>query len=329
MNTFISPLRLVFLVAILGLICSGSMGQEWTIVEASGEVNARRDNGFMSCRGKFYLLGGRGIHPVDIFDPSEGTWSQGAPPPVEMHHFQAVRMKDEIWVLGAFTGESPNEKPLEHIYIYDTASDQWRRGDPMPRERLRGSAGVAVYRERIYLLGGVTNMQKSKSCSWVDRYDPKKGKWKKLADAPRARGHFHAGICKGIIYAAGGNSPSGDMDDHSGNLIADVDMYEIESGKWASLPTELSLPTPRAACATVNILDHIVVIGGESPDQVNAHTRVEAYDTENGSWERWDSLEKGRGGTQAFMCVGAVFITAGSSNNQGELAPTSLEMFAF
>lgn len=329
MNVLRIQIRFVFLLACLGLFSLGSMGQEWTIVEAFGEPNARRDNGFMSCKGKFYLLGGRGQHPVDIFDPSEGTWSQGATPPVEMHHFQALRIEEEIWVLGAFTGESPNEKPLEHIYIYDTASDQWRRGDPMPEDRLRGSAGVAVYREEIYLIGGVTDMQKSETCLWLDRYDPKKGKWKKLADAPRERGHFHAGICNGIIYAAGGNSPSGDMEDHSENLIAEVDMYEIESGKWKSLPPGLMLPTPRVACATVNILDHIVVIGGESPDQKEAHTRVEAYDTENGSWERWDSLENGRWGTQAFMCVGAVYITAGSSDDKGTLAPTSLEMFAF
>ncbi len=329
MNVLSLSFRFILLLACLSCFCPDSLGQEWTLVEASGEPSARMDNGFMSCKGKFYLLGGRGLHPVDIFDPTEGSWSRGAIPPVEMHHFQAVRIEDEIWVMGAFTGEPPNEKPLEHIYIYDTVTDQWRQGASIPQDRLRGSAGVAVYRERIYLIGGVTDMQNSETCSWLDRYDPKKGKWKKLANAPRERGHFHAGICNGIIYAAGGNSPLPDMNDHSENLIYEVDMFEIESGKWKSLPPELKLPTPRVACATVNILDHIVVIGGESPDQSEALTRVEAYDTENGSWERWDSLENGRLGTQAFMCVGAVFITAGGSDNKGTLAPTSLEMFAF
>lgn len=304
-------------------------GQEWNIVEASGEVEARMDNGFMSCKGKFYLIGGRGEHPVDIFDPSAGTWTRGATPPVEMHHFQALRIGREIWVLGAFTGSYPDEKPLEHIYIYNTETDQWRQGDPLPPDRLRGSAGVAVYREQIYLIGGVSNLSNPETIAWVDRYDPKKGKWKKLSDAPRNRGHFHAGINNGKIYAIGGSSPSGSHYEGVGKLIPEVDVYHIESGKWESLTADLNLPTPRAASATVNILDHIVVIGGESPDQEDAHTSVEAYDTENDSWERWDSLDNGRWGTQAFMCVGAVYITAGACNSEGKLASMALEMFAF
>ncbi len=329
MSSVIKHIKSILVLGILALSGLTLIGQEWSIVEASGEVEARRDNGFMSCKGQFYLLGGRGEHPVDIFDPATGTWRQGAYPPVEMHHFQAVRIEDEIWVMGAFTGEYPDEKPLEHIYIYNTAGDQWRRGDPIPSDRLRGSAGVAVYRERIYLVGGVTDLHHPEITRMVDRYDPKTGRWKKLSDAPRNRGHFHAGICNGIIYAAGGSSPSGSPGDKSGKLISEVDVYDIESGKWKSLPSYQNLPTPRAACATVDIMDHIMVIGGESPEREEAFNSVEAYDTETGAWEQWDSLENGRWGTQAFMCVGAVFVTAGSSDSKGSLAPTSLEMFTF
>ena len=329
MKSVISQIWSVIIWATMLLSGLSLSGQEWNMVVASGEVDARRDNGFMSCKGKFYLIGGRGLHPVNIFDPSSGTWSKGATPPVEMHHFQAIRIEDEIWVIGAFTGDFPNEKPLEHIYIYNTENDQWRKGDPIPGDRQRGSAGVAVYREQIYLICGVTDLHNPEITSWVDRYDPRTGKWKKLGDAPRNRGHFHAGICNGKIYAAGGSSPSGSGLDNSGTLVAEVDVYDIASGKWTSLPEEQNLPTPRAACATVEIMDHIVVIGGESPDREEAFRQVEAFDTERGEWEQWDPLENGRWGTQAFMCVGAVYVTAGSSDRKGTLASTSLEMFTF
>ncbi|MCP4312349.1 MAG: hypothetical protein GY790_13885 [Bacteroidetes bacterium] len=304
-------------------------GQQWSIVEASGEVGARRDNGFMACKGKFYLLGGQGLLPVGIFDPSLGTWRQGAVPPVDMHHFQAIRIKEEIWIMGAFTGEYPNEKPLDHIYIYDTEADKWRMGDPIPSDRIRGSSGVAVYRENIYLIGGTTDLHDPDFTDWVDRYDPKTGKWKKLADAPRNRGHFHAGICNGKIYAAGGSNPSESSRGTTGEIIPEVDVYDIGSGRWSTLPEELNLPTPRASCATVTVMDHILVIGGESSRQEGSHRLVEAFDTERGVWEQWDSLEHGRSGTQAFMCVGAVFITAGYGNRAGNLASTKLEMFFF
>ena len=329
MRSIKTQIRWVFSGLLLALFGLTMFGQEWSIVEAYGEVEARTDNGFMACKGKFYLLGGRGEHPVDIFDPTTGIWKQGAYPPVEMHHFQAIRIEDEIWIMGAFTGVYPNDKPLEHIYIYNTVTDQWRRGDPIPPDRLRGSAGVAVYRERIYLVGGVSDLHNPEITSWVDRYDPKTGKWKKLADAPRNRGHFHAGISNGKIYAAGGSSPSTGTGDKSGKLISEIDVYDIESGKWESLPAEQNLPTPRAACSTVSIMDHIVVIGGESPGREEAYKLVEAYDTDRGEWEQWDSLENGRWGTQAFMCVGALFVTAGSRDSTGNLASTSLEMFSY
>jgi len=302
--------------------------QQWKIVETNGTVQARMDNGFMSCKGKFYLLGGHGIKPVNILDPSTGEWSQGMAPPVEMHHFQAIRIEDEIWVIGAFTGEYLNERPLEHMYIYNTAGDSWRKGAKIPADRLRGSAGVAVYRENIYMIGGTRDLHSDINTRMVDRYDPKSGKWKKLADAPRNRGHFHAGVCNGKIYAAGGSNPSGYNSNGPGEIIPEVDIYDIEKGKWFTLPPDQNLPTPRAACATVSILDHIVVIGGEVPEQVEAFRLVEAYDIDRGAWERWDELETGRCGTQAFMCVGAVFITAGGKDNQGHLADTELEMFS-
>jgi Kelch motif protein len=322
------PVRFL-LIILIALSAITLKGQEWVTLEAAGDVEARRDNGFMSCKGKFYLLGGHGRQGVNIFVPSDGTWSQGAVPPIALHHFQATRIEDEIWIVGAFTGEYPNEKPVEYIYIYDTAADEWRKGAQIPQDRLRGSAGVAVYRESLYLIGGTVDLHNRDNTAWVDRYDSKTGKWKKLADAPRSRGHFHAGICNGKIYAAGGSNPTGKAIGSTGEPIAEVDVYDIKSGRWTTLSAEQNLPTPRAACATVTILDHILVIGGESFDQEGAYRTVEAYDTDRGAWEQWDSLESGKCGTQAFMCVGAVFITAGSRDRSGNFALTTLEMLSF
>lgn len=329
MRALISNFQYFFLTTLIALSVLSLSAQEWHTLDTSGELAERTDNGFMSCKGMFYMLGGHGLQPVGIFDPSVGTWTEGAVPPIELHHFQAARIKDEIWILGAFTGEYPNEKPVEYIYIYDTALNQWRRGARIPPDRLRGSAGVAVYRENIYLICGTTNLGNSETLSWVDRFDAKTGKWKKLADAPRSRGHFHAGICNGKIYAAGGSNPRGKSIGMTGWPIAEVDVYDIMSGRWNTLPAAQNLPTPRASCATVTILDHILVIGGENYDQEGAYKAVEAYDEERGAWEIWDSLESGRAGAQAFMCVGAVFITAGSRDRNGNFAPTTLEMFTY
>lgn len=288
-------------------------GQSWVAVEASGEPEPRQYNGFMSCKGRFFLLGGYGIQPVNMYDPATGAWTSAAAPPVEMHHFQAVRYGEEIYILGAFTGRGEDEKPLEHIYVYDTSNDTWRKGDPIPPERLRGACGVIAYRGMIYMIGGSKNRRLGPHTAWVDRYDIRTGKWKKMSDAPHDRFQFHAGVINGKAYAAGGRGTYWFNELESVRTVPYVDVFELESGRWKTLPYDQNIPTPRSGCATVAILDHLLVMGGESEDRNGAHRVVEAFDPENGMWESWGSLIEGRKNTQAFMCVGTVFIASGNS----------------
>src|SRR5690606_39171325 len=58
----------------------------------------RHENGFVEIGGKFYLFGRRGIKPVNIFDPVTNTWTAGASPPIELHHFQAVVYQNKIYI---------------------------------------------------------------------------------------------------------------------------------------------------------------------------------------------------------------------------------------
>ena len=60
-----------------------------TLGQGAG-ITPRHEHGYVQVGSRFYLLGGRRIQPVDIFDPATGLWTKGAPPPIEIHHFQAV-----------------------------------------------------------------------------------------------------------------------------------------------------------------------------------------------------------------------------------------------
>lgn len=59
----------------------------WTIIDAKGNVKGRHENIFVEFKEKFYLIGGRGTNPVNVFDPSTETWKENANSPMEMHHF--------------------------------------------------------------------------------------------------------------------------------------------------------------------------------------------------------------------------------------------------
>lgn len=276
-----------------------------------GQLTARHENGYVKVGDKFYLIGGRGNRPVDIFDPATGAWSKGAAPPFELHHFQAVEYDRRLYVVGAMTGRYPTEPPVDSIYIYDPATDAWSKGAEIPAGRRRGGAGVVVHEGQIYVVAGITNGHTDGHVTWFDAYDPKTGQWRTLPDAPRARDHFHAAVIDGKLYAAGGRRSSFATRQVFELTVPEVDVFDFRTGRWSTLPTAANLPTPRAGSTVAVINGKLLVIGGESA-QMNAHIEVEAYDPATGRWSALPALGLGRHATQAVVHNGAIYLAAGS-----------------
>ena len=104
---------------------------------------------------RFYLLGGRGEKPVNVYDPATNTWSEVSKPPIEIHHFQSVVYENRIWVLGALTRGYPDETPV--LSILDLRS----RHGPMagrvrdPRQPMPHAGTLTVaFRDHVIVLGG-------------------------------------------------------------------------------------------------------------------------------------------------------------------------------
>lgn len=291
------------------------LSQQWRPYKAQGEPAARHENGFVAVAGKLYLLGGRGERPLDIFDPVSGKWFQGAKPPFELHHMQAVAYDDKLYVVGALTGGFPEEKSVPNILIYNPKTDSWSTGPEIPLHRQRGASGVVVNNGLIYMIGGNRRGHMSGFVPWLDVFNPETGQWTELADAPHARDHFHAVVIDDQIYAAAGRTSSHDTGETMSLTVAAIDVYDIKTQRWNTL--DKPLPTLRAGTAAVVINGQLVVIGGESLSQVNAHAEVEAYNPVTQQWQILPSLPTGRHGTQAVLLNGAVYIAAGSANRGG------------
>jgi N-acetylneuraminic acid mutarotase len=147
-------MRLVSLLLILFSVKISA--QSWQLVETTGEPIKRHENSLTSIGSKLYVFGGRGVKPMDVLNAETNVWTTKGETPLEMHHFQAVNYKGEIYVLGAFTGSYPHETPIPNIYIYNPDTDTWRIGAEIPRKR--GSAGAFVYNNKIYLVCGIQDM---------------------------------------------------------------------------------------------------------------------------------------------------------------------------
>lgn len=300
--------------------------KNWKAVVASDDSKPvqRHEAAFIGVKTKFYLLGGRGIKSVSIFDTETQTWSQGAKSPIELHHFQPVVYDNKIYVVGAMTGKWPSETPTSHIYIYNPSNDLWVKGDEIPENRRRGSTGNSIHNNKIYVSCGIKNGHIGDYKDWLDVYDPKTSTWEILADAPRARDHFQSVLVNDNIYLlAGRNSTS--PDNPFGNTIGAIDVYSISLNTWKTLPN--NLPTLRAGNAAVLYNEQIFVLGGESDTQELAHAEVDVLDIKTNTWTKREPLLEGRHGSGVISYENNLFIASGCGKRGGEPELFTMEKY--
>jgi Kelch motif len=302
--------------------------QQWAPVRATGTPTARHECSFVESGGKFYLLGGRREQPVNIYDPGTSQWTEGPGAPVELHHFQAVSPPGDhrIWIIGALTGNYPDEPPVPQIHVYDTRTNTWSTAGDIPETRRRGAAGLAYHNGKFYLAGGLTEGHSGGFVPWLDSYDAIAQIWTVLPDAPRPRDHFAAGIVGDKLVLAGGRTSSAKTNEVLTLTIAEVDVYDITKGTFTTLPSPTgNLPTKRAGTSAVVLGDQLLVLGGESGEQKLAHNNVEALDLTTGTWKILPLLAEGRHGTGAIVWNDRVYTAAGSANRGGGPELQSLE----
>jgi N-acetylneuraminic acid mutarotase len=304
-------IRWIYFFVIAFLFSCNEDLRKWQPLKSSdgSSPTARHECGFIEVEGKFYLVGGRGIKPVDIYDPAKNLWKQGASPPLEIHHFQPVEYNGYIIVLGAMTGGYPHEVPLSNMLVYNPVQDQWFIGDTIPAERLRGSGGTAVYDDKIYWVGGIRNGHFGDHKDFFDVYDPATKSWDTLPSAPQARDHFQAVVHRDKMYLVGGRRTKAPYGVWSAT-ISEVDIYDFKSNKWSSLNSDI--PTPRAGAMNTIYNDQLIVAGGESAFKNYAHNNVEVLNLSTNQWEEIPGFSPGRHGTGIIIYNDKIYLCAGN-----------------
>jgi PKD repeat protein/N-acetylneuraminic acid mutarotase len=180
-----------------------------------------------------------------------------------------------------------------------------------------------VHNDKFYIIAGNTIGHSGGYVPWLDEYDPLTGTWTPLADAPRARDHFHAAVINNKLYVAGGRQ-SQFPDNVFNQTIAEVDVYDFATGTWSTLGSGQNLPTPRGGATVAQLDGKLLVIGGEVQNQEVYGTLVddalkitEQYDPVQQTWTRLSDLNSERHGTQAIVSGEGVYIVGGSPNRGG------------
>lgn len=286
---------------------------------------ARHEAGFVRLGDKLYLLGGRGIRYVSIFDPATGEWSQGSKVPLELHHFQPVVVGDEIWIVGAMTGAWPTEPPVRHVWRYIPDQDRFERGIALPEDRLRGGGGVVNLDGKLWWAGGIEFGHTSGTVGWLDSYDLETQTWARHPDMQFPRDHWQMVAKDGRLYVAGGRETGHDADDYFEPTIIQGEIYDIALGDWMPLDERFQIPTPRAGLAATVVGDRILYAGGESAAQQLAHAEIEAYDITTGEWQTVAMMAEGRHGTGLPLFGDRLYIASGSGRQGGAPELTTME----
>jgi N-acetylneuraminic acid mutarotase len=316
----------IFLFYSCGTNHSSKKNRKWQpVISANNSKPIKRhEAAFVKVKDKFYLLGGRGIRNVSIFNTKTNTWSLGKKPPIEFHHFQPIVYKNKVYIFGAMTGPYPGETPVSNIYYYDTTNDTWVKDNEVPKNRRRGSSGNIIKGNVVYMACGIVDGHRSGHKKWLDSYNLKTGRWKILPDAPRARDHFQAVEADGKIYTLAGRRSKAPKNTFS-ETIAKVDVYDIKENKWQTLENEI--PTERAGNMAILFKKEILVLGGETIHQTDAHNEVEALDINKHTWRSFPSLNQGRHGSGALLFDGQIYIASGCGHRGGSPELTTMEKY--
>ncbi|MCR9063889.1 MAG: galactose oxidase [Cytophagales bacterium] len=316
-------MKKILLISFL-LASLNGFSQSWSMVETKNESTHRSENSMVAIGDKIYLLGGRGMKPLEVYDTQSKTWEKRGQLPLEIHHFQAVNYKDEIYVLGALSGPFPHETPIPNIYIYNPEKDEWRVGDEIPRKR--GAAGCFVYKGKIYLVNGIQDGHYDGHVTWFDEYDPKTGKWTVLPDSPNARDHINVAVANDKLVVAAGRRSSHKTNEVFTLTVPYTDVYDFKSNTWTTVKGQ-NIPTMRAGIGSEVLGSKVLFIGGEAGDQEAAHDEVEAFNVKTMKWEVLPSLNQGRHGMSAVKIGKSIYVSSGVAKRGGQPEQNSMECF--
>ena len=300
----------------------------WELLSTTGRLRKRHEACFVMVNEMGYLLGGRGIQNVSKFDPILKRWSDGAAPPIELHHMQCVVVDDSIFIVSSWTGSFPNEENTADIFIYNTTGNTWSSRHGLPEERRRGgAAAVLVERDgkrEVYVSHGNRGGHGNHAIAlgWLDKYDVDLDQWTThLTDAPNPRDHTGGGLVQnGELLCVAGGRDTGRANIFN-SVVYPTDCYDLKAEEWT---VETSILTGRAGSAYGTTCDgKLMVAGGEGFGM--AFRDVEVFD--GVSWKSVDGLKRKRHGTGlAISCTrNEIYIASGSGKQGGSPELRSVE----
>jgi N-acetylneuraminic acid mutarotase len=231
-------------------------------------------------------------------NPNANTWHKISSTPQPRVDWFAVSDGAHLYCIGGTVDAGTGAQPSAEVDVLAVGTNRWSRGPDLPPESAKFELAVAQDGTKIYVLTGFDGAMPKNTTFVLEG-----NQWRRLKDAPVARGGATAKSIGGKIYVAGG-SPAEMVPS-----IAELDVYDPLTDSWS---TGAPLPTPRENVASCVIDNKLVVIGGWN-DKREVQNVVEAYDPNTNTWERWPDLPTARGGLGAVVLDNRCYTIGGET----------------
>jgi len=177
---------------------------------------------------KIYIPGGRladgGVTDIlEIYDPRQDTWTQGAPLPKPVSAYALADFEGRLYLFGGWDGV----QALADVWVYDPGTDAWQAGTGM--RTARRDAGAVALADKIVVLGGRNEADVLKSVvSYLPSRDGSgEDPWDAFVDMPINSHSFGVASSEDTIYLIGEDS------EISHNELSNQ-TYQFSDGLWHS-----------------------------------------------------------------------------------------------
>jgi N-acetylneuraminic acid mutarotase len=217
----------------------------------------------------FLLLAGlTSVSVAQIPAVTHNTWSSGAPIPTAVFGPATAVLKQQIYLVGGYSGLGP-----ENItQVYNPTTNTWSSGVMFPTTV--NQAGAAVVEGVLYVIGGSYTGSITQT-NEVFAFSPKMNSWIKKTSMNEERESPGIAVKNGIIYAIGGyNTANG--------FLSSVESYNPATDTWIE---EAPLLVGEYGVSAGRIGTAIVIADG-------TELALDASDTEsyNALAHQWTSL---------------------------------------
>lgn len=171
------------------------------------------------------LASGAPTDVLEIYDPRQDSWTQGAPMPRTISAYALADFEGKLYLFGGWDGQ----QALADVYVYDPGTDAWLEGTRMAVARR--DAGAVPLADKIVVLGGRNAAGALNEAAAyfpsrdVDGDDP----WEGFEDLPDARYGFGVASVYDSIYVIGGISEESETNASSGLVLGEEGWIELST----------------------------------------------------------------------------------------------------